>query len=394
MTTSAADLARRLYSALAEGDRAVLDEILAPDFVGRLADGMPFGVGGEHEGPDAMRREGWGGIARHFTARAEPAAFADLADGRLLVTGRYTGFGRAGGGPVDAAFAHVLTVTDGRISALEQYTDTARWQAAAPRYSTLTLDVADGLATLRLDRPKQNNAIDAAMGHDLAVASTALAEDPTVRAVLLAGNGPMFTAGGDIDVFTGTPAADLPDTLRRMIDDYHFALDRLTSLDAPVVAAVHGAAAGGGLGLVCAADIVVAAEDAVFATGYGAIGMTSDGGNTWYLPRLIGLRRTQELFLTNRRLTAAEALDWGLVTSVVPADEVEDTATRLASRVAAGPTRSYGAVRRLLRQSFDSGLRDQLAAERQSIVDAARTSDTLEGVIAFTEHRRPRFTGN
>ncbi|WP_299738107.1 nuclear transport factor 2 family protein [Pseudonocardia sp. 73-21] len=206
---SAAVLAQHLYTALATGDGPALDALLAPDFRGVLADGMPFGIGGEHDGPDAMRRNGWGAIGRHFAAHAEPERFLPLADGRLLVTGRYTGTGRHGGTPLDAGFAHLITVTDGRIRALEQYTDTARWtDAAAPTpesasdsaapFTTLTLDVADGIATVRLDRPDQHNAIDVAMARDLSELATRLAEDPSVRVVLLLGNGPMLTAGGDV----------------------------------------------------------------------------------------------------------------------------------------------------------------------------------------------------
>jgi len=126
-------LARRLYDALAALDLPALDELLDPDFEGRLAAGMPFGVGGEHHGADAMRRDGWGAIGRHFVARAEPDRFLPLVDGRMLVTGRYVGHGRRGGGPLEAAFAHLVTVRDGRIAGLEQFTDTAEWVAAAPR---------------------------------------------------------------------------------------------------------------------------------------------------------------------------------------------------------------------------------------------------------------------
>jgi 2-(1,2-epoxy-1,2-dihydrophenyl)acetyl-CoA isomerase len=203
----------------------------------------------------------------------------------------------------------------------------------------------------------------------------------------------MFTAGGDIELFTNTPAAELPAILRRMIDDYHLALERLTELDAPIVAAVKGAAAGGGLGMVCAADVVVAAEEAVFTVGYGGIGLTADGGNTWFLPRLVGMRRAQEMFLLNRKLTAAEALDWGIVSKVVPTADVDAEAQRIAADIAAGPTKAFGGMRRLLRQSFETGLRDQLAAEKTAIVEVSATADAQEGIAAFGERRRPRFTG-
>ena len=302
-----AGLARALYAALAAGDREQLDALLHPEFTGRTAEGMPFGIGGDHDGPAAMRRNGWGAIARHFEARAEPERFLDLADGRLLVTGRYRGRGKQGGAALDAAFAHLIAIDQGRIKSLEQFTDTARWHDAAGPLRTVLLDFEGGVATLRLNRPDKGNAIDESMAADLAEAATQIAERSDVRAVLIAGNGPNFTVGGDLGLFAGTAREQLPNRLRRMIDSYHLAIERLTSIDAPVVAAVRGGAGGGGLGLLYVADIVVAADDARFALGYGALGLTADGGNTWFLPRMVGMRRAQELFLLNRRLTAQEA---------------------------------------------------------------------------------------
>jgi 2-(1,2-epoxy-1,2-dihydrophenyl)acetyl-CoA isomerase len=147
------------------------------------------------------------------------------------------------------------------------------------------------------------------------------------------------------------------------------------------------------LGLLYVADIVVAADDARFALGYGALGLTADGGNTWFLPRMVGMRRAQELFLLNRRLTAQEALHFGLVSRLAPSDSVESEANALAATLAAGPTRAYGAVRRMLRQSFETGLSDQLEAEKDSIVAASRTDDAQEGIAAFIAKRRPQFRG-
>jgi 2-(1,2-epoxy-1,2-dihydrophenyl)acetyl-CoA isomerase len=388
-----ADLARRLYAALAVGDRDQLDRLLHPEFIAQIAEGMPFGSGGRHDGPAAMRRNGWGGIARHFEARAEPERFLELADGRLLVTGRYRGRGKQNGAPLDAAFAHLITVEAGQIRALEQFTDTARWRDAGGPLRTVSLAVADGVATLRLNRPEHGNAINPDMAADLLEAATLIAENSAVRAVLIAGNGPNFTVGGDLAVFAGTAREELPDRLRRMIDSYHLAIERLTGIDAPVVAAVRGGAGGGGLGLMYAADIVVAADDARFALGYGALGLTADGGNTWFLPRMVGMRRAQELFLLNRRLTAEEALQFGLVSRVVASDAVEAEATALAAKLAAGPTLAYGAVRRMLRQSGETGLSDQLDAEKKSIIAAARSDDAAEGIAAFMAKRRPHFHG-
>jgi len=388
-----AELARTLYAALAAGDRAQLEALLHPEFIGRTADGMPFGIGGQHDGPAAMRRNGWGAIARHFEARAEPERFLDLADGGLLVTGRYLGRGRQGGAALDAAFAHLIAFADGRIRALEQFTDTARWREAAGPLRTVLLDVADSVATLRLNRPDQGNAINPDMADDLAEAATLIAENADVRAVLILANGPNFTVGGDLGVFVGTAREQLPNQLRRMIDSYHLAIERLTSIDAPVVAAVRGGAGGGGLGLLYSADIVIAADDARFALGYGALGLTADGGNTWFLPRMVGMRQAQQLFLLNRRLSATEALDLGLVSRLVSSDAVDAEASSIAATLAAGPTRAYGAVRRMLRQSLETGLSDQLEAEKESIVAASRSDDAVEGIAAFMAKRRPKFRG-
>jgi 2-(1,2-epoxy-1,2-dihydrophenyl)acetyl-CoA isomerase len=389
----AADLARAFYAALASGDRDQLDALLHPEFSGRTAEGMPFGIGGHHDGPAAMRRNAWGAIARHFEARAEPDRFLDLADGGLLVTGRYRGRGKQGGATLDAAFAHLIRVDQGRIRTLEQYTDTARWREAAGPLRTVLLDFTDGVATLRLNRPHQGNAINPELAADLAEATTQIAERPDVRAVLIAANGPNFTVGGDLSVFAETAREQLPNQLRRMIDSFHLAIERLTSIDAPVVAAVRGGAGGGGLGLLYAADIVVAADDARFAIGYGALGLTADGGNTWFLPRMVGIRKAQELFLLNRRLTAQEAFEFGLVSRLAPSDAVDTEAAALAATLATGPTRAYGAVRRMLRQSFETGLSDQLDAEKESLVAASRTDDAQEGIAAFVAKRRPQFRG-
>lgn len=393
-------LARRLYEALAAGDAGRLRELLHPSFTGHTTEGLPLGLGGEHGSPEAMTEDFWWTIGRHYRARAVPGQFLALADGGLLVLGRYTGTARAGGGRLDAGFAHVLRFTDGRISELTQYTDSARWAGALPAASAgqrdlrvVRYEVDQGVATIQLNRPEAGNAIDLILVEDFYEAVFRAGDDPAVRAVLLCGAGRSLSTGGDLAMLAGLAKGELPGRLRQMIDLYHLALDRLTRIDAPVVCAVRGAAAGGGLGLLHAADVVIAAEDSKFALGYAALGLPSDGGNTWFLPRLVGLRRAQQLMLLNQVLTGPEALDWGLVTELAPADEVEERARQLAQRLAAGPTLAFGRMKRLLRDSWTSDLPGQLSAETIQMAEAGASDDAAEGIAAFMAKRRPAFHG-
>jgi 2-(1,2-epoxy-1,2-dihydrophenyl)acetyl-CoA isomerase len=256
----------------------------------------------------------------------------------------------------------------------------------------VALTFASGVAHLRLVRADARNAIDPAMVAALAQAAQACSHDPSVRAVLITAAGPAFTVGGDLRYLAGR-ADDLDDALEEMIPAYHRALARLATLDVPVVCAVQGAIAGGGLGLAWLADVVLAADDAVFATGFAQIGLSGDGASTWFLPRLVGLRRAQELEICGRVLTAAEALDWGLVTRVVPHAELEEEATALATRLAAGPTVALAHMRRLLRDSWGATLEQQLESERAAMQATGATADAREGVRAFAEKRTPGFTG-
>jgi len=210
--------------------------------------------------------------------------------------------------------------------------------------------------------------------------------------VLIVADGPAFNVGGDMRHFHGQRHR-LADELASMVGGYHPALGRLAALPLPVVCAVNGAAAGGGLGLVWCSDVVIAADDAKFATGFAALGLSGDGASSWFLPRLVGLRRSRELILHNRILSAAEALDWGLIDRVVPAAELEAEAEAEAARLADGPTVAYGEMRRLLWRSLSVGLDDQLQAELEAIVRCGATDDAREGVTAFNERRPPKFTG-
>lgn len=396
---TAEKLATELYLALARGDRDRLASLLHPEFEGRTTEGLPLELGGTYHGPDAMRREFWGRVAKSFTARAEPAEFGLLDDGRLVVLGRYTGTAKANGGALDAEFVHVLSFTDGRISGLVQLTDSERWSqalaagAAGDELTTVEFSVADGVGVLRLNRPDARNALDQTVADELYEAAKRCAAHPNLRALLLTGNGPAFTVGGDISVFAKAGPGDLAGLLRRMTTPYHETLRILSNLDAPIVAAVHGSVAGGGLGLLYSADIALAAEGTKFATGFTALGLSGDGGNSWFLPRLVGLRRATELYFQQRVLDAHEAAEWGLISQVVPADALEERARSIADRFAKGPTRAYGEIRKLLRDSWSSTLSGQLTAEIEAITRTGATADAANAVTSFLRKTEPTFEG-
>ncbi|WP_290047603.1 enoyl-CoA hydratase-related protein [Nocardia nova] len=188
-----------LYGALAVGDRAALDGLLHPQFEGRTTDGLPFDLGGVYLGPEAMRRDFWGRLGKYYSARAVPSRFSWLDDGRLVVAGRYAGTARVGGGVLDAEFVHILTFSQGRISALEQLTDSERWHQALDPASGLRaveFTVADGIGVLRLNRPHRRNAIDQTMANDLYEVAHRCSARTDLRALVITGNGPAFTVGG------------------------------------------------------------------------------------------------------------------------------------------------------------------------------------------------------
>jgi len=252
----------------------------------------------------------------------------------------------------------------------------------------LRLTKADGVAHIRLVRPEAANAIDLTFALEFRDAAEACAE-PGTRVVMLSAEGKQFCGGGDLRSFNGQ--ADLSAHLAEVTSHLHRGIEILVELDAPVVIAVQGPAAGAGLGLVCAGDIVIAAESARFLMAYTAAGLSPDGSSSYFLPRLVGLRRALDLTLTNRSISASEGLEWGLVSRVVADHDVAGEAASLAEALAGGPTLAFGASKRLLRSGGD--LRSHLALERETLSRCAGTADGREGVRAFAERRAARFTG-
>jgi 2-(1,2-epoxy-1,2-dihydrophenyl)acetyl-CoA isomerase len=257
-------------------------------------------------------------------------------------------------------------------------------------YENVLLEVRDGIARLTLNRPEAANAIDDGLARDLLGAVVEIQLDDRVRVVLLSGNGARFCGGGDVKAFAAL-GDDLPANIRALIPSLHTAITALVRGDAPVVAAVHGSAAGAGLGLVGASDLVVAGESTKFVMAYTGVGLTPDGSSSWFVPRLVGVRRALELALTNRVLTAEEALEWGLITSVVPDDDVQAQALALAERLAAGPRAAQAAAKRLVHTSLEETLETHLAREADAIVAASASDESTEGLAAFVEKRAPNF---
>ncbi|HEY6869458.1 MAG TPA: enoyl-CoA hydratase-related protein [Novosphingobium sp.] len=256
----------------------------------------------------------------------------------------------------------------------------------------VTLGVEQGLATITLARPEAGNAMSGAFIDAFATAAEAVAADATVRAVLIESQGKNFCVGGDIRAFASEPdPSGFISRLARRLPD---GVRRLAELPAPVVVAVQGAAAGAGLSLVAGGDVVIGARSSSYAMAYTGIGLTADGGATWLLPRLIGLRRTQELAYLGRRLNAEEAERYGLITRVVDDADLADEARAVARKLAAGPTHAFGQVKRLLSEAHEAGLGPQLAAEAEAIGVAMATDDARGAVQAFLAREMPSFSGH
>jgi 2-(1,2-epoxy-1,2-dihydrophenyl)acetyl-CoA isomerase len=259
-------------------------------------------------------------------------------------------------------------------------------------YQSLTLERKDNVATITLNRPDAFNALNLALGRDLFHASIEVDEDPEVRCVVVTGTGKAFCAGGDVKDFVD----NLPRVgalVKELTTYLHGAVSRFCRTDKPVVMAVNGVAAGGGLSLALSGDLVVATESARFTMAYSKIAATPDGSSSYFLPRLIGLRRTMELYFTNRVLTAREAFEWGLVTRVVPDTEFKAAVATLAREMAQGPSRAYGGAKRLFHESTWTSLETQMELEAQAIANSGRTEDFRAGVTAFAEKKSPVFRG-
>ncbi|MGH7864887.1 MAG: enoyl-CoA hydratase/isomerase family protein [Candidatus Binataceae bacterium] len=249
------------------------------------------------------------------------------------------------------------------------------------------------VAHLTLNRPDAANALNLELAEELNAVAHRLSRDSKVRAVLLSGAGRMFCAGGDLKSFAAQPPDELGHYLERVTLSLHNAISTFARMNAPVIAAVHGSAAGAGFSLVCACDFVVAAETSRFTMAYTRVGLTPDGSSTYFLPRIVGFRRALELAVLNPVLSAAEAKELGIVTRVVPDAELMTAAASLAMELASGATLAIGATKRLLSASATNTLESQMALETFTISSISASSDAREGMGAFIAKRPPKFTG-
>lgn len=260
-------------------------------------------------------------------------------------------------------------------------------------FETIILEIDAGLATVTLNRPDKGNAIDATCAAELRQVALQLSHDPSVRAVLLRANGKLFSGGGDLAGFAAAGSDELPRLVDSMTIDLHAGIARLAKMDAPLVAAVTGAAGGAGMSLVAACDLVIAARSAKFTMGYTKAGLAPDGTSSFFLSRVVGLRRAMDLVLTNRVLTAEQAEDWGLVSRVVDDDKVVEEATALARQLAAGTTKAFGVAKRVLYEGAASTVEAAMERESAGIATAALTADAQEGIAAFLAKRAPDYRG-
>jgi 2-(1,2-epoxy-1,2-dihydrophenyl)acetyl-CoA isomerase len=255
-------------------------------------------------------------------------------------------------------------------------------------YRTITFEQAGAITRITLYRPDAANGMNDTMTRELADAARRCDTEAT-KVVVLTGSGRFFCAGGDLKSFASAPSRGR--YIKGVADDLHRAISTFARMDAVLITAVNGVAAGAGFSIAITGDLVLAAESASFTMAYTRAGLSPDGSSSYYLPRLVGLRRTQELMLTNRTLSAADASQWGLVTEVVPDAELAERANQLADQMAATARQSNGAVKALLLTTFSNGIEEQMELEGRLIAERADSADGREGVDAFLAKRKADF---
>lgn len=258
-------------------------------------------------------------------------------------------------------------------------------------YENLTVEHDDAVATVTFDSTAGRNALHMDFANELVDVATTLGEDPDTRCIVLTHEGNFFGAGADLAELSGDET-DAP-VLRQLAGRAHEAIVQFHQTETPVVGGVNGIAAGIGFSLALMPDLLVLGEDATLKFAYPGVGLTGDGGATFFLPRLVGLRTAKDIVLRDEPISPDEAVELGLASESVPTEEFDDRLRELATDLASGPTHALGTASRLLTESYDRGLESQLAAEVDAIAGAAHTEDYERGLAAFFGDDDPEFVG-
>jgi len=256
--------------------------------------------------------------------------------------------------------------------------------------SSVYVETSGAAALVTLNRPDSANTLDLQAAMDLLSVAMTCARNPTVRVVILTGAGRNFCFGGDLRSIAAN-VGSVDGYLRELTGYLHSAISHFVRMDAPVIAAVSGTTAGAGVGLVCMADLAICGKSSKFNLAYTGVGLTPDAGTSFLLPRTIGVKRTIELLLLNRVLSATEALNWGLVNQIADDDKILEEAFAMAERLCAGPVRAFGKTKRLVMISL-GGFESHMAIESETIALQAMTQDGAEGINAFLQKRTAQFS--
>lgn len=260
-------------------------------------------------------------------------------------------------------------------------------------YETLTFERDGAVAIVALNRPDAANSLNVPMAEELVKVATHCDSNPDIRCVVFTGTGKMFSAGGDLHSFAAE-GEGMAEYMRYATTGLHAAISRFSRMNAPYLVAVNGVAAGAGFSMAISGDLVFAAESAKFTMAYTKAGVSPDGSSTYYLPRLVGHSRAMQLILMNDVLSAAQALEWGLVNEVVADDQLMTRVMTVAQQLAAGPTLAFGESKRLIADSLSHTLETQMELETRAIAGLARSSeDTVNAIKAFTQKQKPDFKG-
>lgn len=264
---------------------------------------------------------------------------------------------------------------------------------------TVLLDISDGIATITINRPDSLNALNDDVVSALIEITGAIKQSSDIRCVVLTGKGDYFIAGGDVKRFKrkfeeAEDSAEVEDWFNNILGRIHTVVANMNAFPMPVVGAVKGAAAGAGFSLMLGCDLVICAEDTVFTLAYCHLGTSPDGGSTHYLPKTVGLKHAMEIALLGDRFGPEKALEWGLINKVVSKDMLDEEVAKLSKRLANGPTRAYAETKRLLLESADRPLNEQLNEETKSFVRCAMSDDFRTGVTAFVDKQKPGFKGS